>query len=40
MAQAVRKLQQRVAAGRLKSRDKILEAVGRLQARSPGHARL
>jgi transposase len=35
LAQAVRKLQQRVAAGRLKSRDKILEAVGRLQARFP-----
>jgi transposase len=35
LAKAVRKLQKRVAAGRLKSRDKILEAVGRLQARFP-----
>jgi transposase len=35
LAKAVRKLQRRVAAGRLKSRDKILEAVGRLQARFP-----
>jgi transposase len=35
LAKAVRKLQQRVAAGRLKSRDKILEALGRLKARFP-----
>jgi transposase len=35
LAKAVRKLQQRVAKGRLKQRDKVLEAVGRLQARFP-----
>jgi transposase len=35
LAKAVRKLQKRVAAGRLKSRDKIHEALGRLQARFP-----
>jgi transposase len=35
LAKAVRQLHQRVAAGRLKQRDKILEAVGRIQARYP-----
>lgn len=35
LAKAVRKLQQRVVKGRLKQRDKVLEAVGRLQARFP-----
>jgi len=35
LAQALRKLHRRVAAGRLKQRDKILEALGRLQARYP-----
>ena len=35
LAKALRKLQAQVAAGRLKSRDKILERVGRLKARYP-----
>jgi transposase len=35
LARALRKLQAQVAAGRLKKRDKILERVGRLQARYP-----
>jgi hypothetical protein len=35
LAQALKKLHARVAAGRLKNRDKILEAVGRLQERFP-----
>src|SRR5712692_8852330 len=35
LAKALRKLHQRVAAGRLKKRDKILEALGRLKARYP-----
>jgi transposase len=35
LAQALRKLQAQVAAGRLKKRDKVLERVGRLQARYP-----
>jgi len=35
LAKALRKLHQRVATGRLKQRDKILEAVGRLKARYP-----
>ena len=35
LAQALKKLQAQVAAGRLKKRDKILERVGRLQARYP-----
>ena len=35
LAKALRKLHQRVAAGRLKQRDKILEALGRLKARYP-----
>jgi transposase len=34
-AKALRKLQQRVARGKLKNRDKILEALGRLKARYP-----
>jgi transposase len=34
-AQALKKLKQRVAEGRLKKRDKILEAIGRLKARYP-----
>lgn len=34
-ARALRKLQQRVAGGKLKNRDKILEALGRLKARYP-----
>ena len=35
LAQGLKKLQQRVAKGRLKSRDKIMESVGRLKGRSP-----
>ena len=35
LAQALQKLQTRVGAGRLKKRDKILEAVGRLKERFP-----
>jgi hypothetical protein len=35
LAQALQKLQARVSAGRLKKRDKILEAVGRLKERFP-----
>jgi transposase len=35
LAQALKKLQTRVGAGRLKKRDKILEAVGRLKERFP-----
>jgi hypothetical protein len=35
LAQGLKKLQARVAAGRLKKRDKILEAVGRLKERFP-----
>jgi transposase len=35
LAKALNKLHQRVAAGRLKSRDKILEALGRLKGRYP-----
>lgn len=35
LAQALRKLQTRVAKGRLKNRDKIHEAIGRLKARFP-----
>jgi transposase len=35
LAQALKKLQARVASGRLKRRDKILEAVGRLKERFP-----
>ena len=35
LAKAIRQLHQRVAAGRLRQRDKILEAVGRIQARYP-----
>lgn len=35
LAQALKKLQARVSAGRLKKRDKILEAVGRLKERFP-----
>jgi len=34
-AKALRKLQQRVASGKLKNRDKILEALGRIKARYP-----
>ncbi len=34
-AKALRKLQERVAAGRLKKRDKILEAIGRLKGAYP-----
>jgi transposase len=34
-AKALRKLKERVASGRLKSRDKILEAIGRLKGRYP-----
>lgn len=38
LARALRKLQQTVAAGRLKSRDKILERIGRLKGKYPkGH---
>jgi transposase len=36
---ALRKLQQRIAKGRLKKRDKILEAIGRLKGRFPKAAR-
>jgi transposase len=35
LAKALRKLHQRVATGRLKQRDKVLEALGRLKARYP-----
>src|SRR5713226_8450631 len=35
LAKALRKLQRRVSMGRLKKRDKILEAIGRLKARFP-----
>ena len=35
LAAALRKLQKRIAAGRLKNRDKILEAIGRLKGRFP-----
>jgi transposase len=35
LAKAVRQLHKRIAAGRLKNRDKILEAVGRIKARYP-----
>jgi len=35
LAQALEKLQKRIATGRLKSRDKILESVGRLKGRFP-----
>lgn len=35
LAQALRKLQQTVAAGRLKSRDKIVERIGRLKGKYP-----
>ncbi len=40
LAQALRKLQQGVAAGRLKNRDKILERVGRLKGKYPKAASL
>jgi hypothetical protein len=35
LAVALKKLQRRVSAGRLKKRDKILEVIGRLKARFP-----
>ena len=35
LAQALRKLQARIAAGRLKDRDKVIEGVGRLKGRYP-----
>lgn len=39
LAVALRQLQQRIAKGRLKKRDKILEAIGRLKGRFPKAAR-
>jgi transposase len=35
MAKAIRKLQARIAKGRLKKRDKIMEAIGKIKARFP-----